>query len=112
VRQSRPLQTYTDPSFSPESRQVRLNHHAPDRQFLTNATDRRDYIAVLLAIVQLAHNLGMTVTAEGLEQIDQVVMLQALNCDQGQGYFFTKPMHATDAEAYLVEPAGRVALSA
>jgi len=83
-----------------------------DRQFLTNATDRRDYIAVLLAIVQLAHNLGMTVTAEGLEQIDQVVMLQALNCDQGQGYFFTKPMHATDAEAYLVEPAGRVALSA
>lgn len=93
-------------------------HHFPlnglkiDRQFLTNAADRRDYVAVILAIVQLAHNLGMTVTAEGLESIDQVVMLQALNCDQGQGYYFARPMTAEQAGRYLVCPEGRVALSA
>jgi diguanylate cyclase (GGDEF)-like protein/PAS domain S-box-containing protein len=75
-----------------------------DRSFVRNVSDRRDAAAVH-AIVGLAHNLGMTVVAEGVEHQEQVAFLQGLGCDYGQGYLFAKPLPAADAAAFIAAPA-------
>jgi diguanylate cyclase (GGDEF)-like protein len=72
-----------------------------DRSFIQNVSLRRDYAAVINAIVALAHNLSMKVIAEGVETADQAAMLCALECDQAQGYFFAKPLSAAAAESFI-----------
>ena len=52
---------------------------------------------VVRAVIELAHSLGMKVTAEGIEFDDQRDELLALACDRGQGYLFAKPMSAQAA---------------
>ena len=68
-----------------------------DRSFIELAGERRDYAAVVGAIVTVAHNLRIHLVAEGVETGDQVVLLQALECDSGQGWFFGKPVEADAA---------------
>ena len=82
-----------------------------DRSFVSHTT-RRDYAAVLHAIVTLARNLGMSVVAEGLETAEQVVLLQALECDDGQGYHFSRPLPAAEAEQFIRTSPWRLARSA
>lgn len=72
-----------------------------DRSFIQNISERRDYAAVIEAIVSLARNLGISVIAEGVETPDQVAMLQAFGCDCGQGYHFSRPIPAEAAEAFI-----------
>ncbi|HEV7299988.1 MAG TPA: EAL domain-containing protein [Tepidisphaeraceae bacterium] len=71
-----------------------------DRAFIANLDRRRD-AAVLHAVMDLAHNLSMTVVAEGIEKAEQVAFLQAVGCDLGQGFLFAKPLSADEATAYL-----------
>lgn|GEM_PF-1090186 len=78
-----------------------------DRSFIEELQKRRDTAAVIQAIVHLAHNLGMTVVAEGLEQLDQVAFLQTLDCDLGQGFVFAKPLSADAAEQFLLNSTRR-----
>ena len=63
-----------------------------DRSFIFTMTGRRDYAAVIHAIIQLAHNLGIQVVAEGVETREQVSMLQSLDCDMAQGFYFSVPL--------------------
>lgn len=72
-----------------------------DRSFIQSVSERRDYAAVVHAIVQLARNLGMKLIAEGVETAEQVAMLQAMDCDLAQGYFFDRPRDVAGAEAYI-----------
>ncbi|HEV7301499.1 MAG TPA: GGDEF domain-containing protein [Tepidisphaeraceae bacterium] len=72
-----------------------------DRTFVANLNQRRD-AAVLHAVMNLAHDLGMTVVAEGIECPEQVSFLQAVGCDFGQGFLFAKPMPADQATAFLL----------
>ena len=51
--------------------------------------------------IQLAKSLGMKITAEGVELEEQVAFLQNLNCDEIQGYFFSKPLPLADFEKLL-----------
>jgi EAL domain-containing protein (putative c-di-GMP-specific phosphodiesterase class I) len=46
------------------------------------------------AIVSLGHGLGLEVVAEGVENAEQVRALTAMECDQGQGFFFARPLAA------------------
>ncbi|HEV8605262.1 MAG TPA: EAL domain-containing protein [Tepidisphaeraceae bacterium] len=78
-----------------------LNVLKIDRTFVTDLSERRDYAAVVNAIVNLAHNLGMKLVAEGVETAEQVTMLQALDCDYAQGYFLGRPVPAGEAEAMI-----------
>ncbi len=73
-----------------------------DRAFIGNMEQRIEYTAVIQAIVTLAHTLGITVVAEGLETAEQVAQLQALECDLGQGYYFAKPLTATQAREFIL----------
>lgn len=65
------------------------------RYLLASQRDR----AVVQAIVTLAHTLGLHVTAEGIETFEQKARLEMLGCDQGQGYFFARPVRVDEAQA-------------
>ncbi|HYF15744.1 MAG TPA: EAL domain-containing protein [Phycisphaerales bacterium] len=75
-----------------------------DRSFMKSVSERRDYAAVVHAIVNLAQNLNITVVAEGVETSDQLVMLQSIGCDWAQGYLFGRPVDAATAAEFITRP--------
>lgn len=56
---------------------------------------------IVRTIIALAHNLGLDVTAEGIETPEQLAELRKLGCELGQGYLFSKPVDAQSAEALI-----------
>ncbi|MEO1208749.1 MAG: EAL domain-containing protein [Cyanobacteria bacterium J06638_20] len=62
-----------------------------------------DSTEIVRTIVNLAHNLGMDVTAEGVETMDQCDYLHDMGCEYGQGYYFSKPLTPEAATAILAE---------
>jgi diguanylate cyclase (GGDEF)-like protein len=71
-----------------------LNHIKVDQSFVSGLPDSRDSLAIVKAIISLAKNLDFTVTAEGVETIEQALLLKDLHCDLLQGYYFGKPIAA------------------
>lgn len=67
-----------------------------DRSFVKAMSDRGE-VEIVRAIITLSKNFGMTVVAEGVETEDQLRLLRELNCDIGQGYFFSRPLTGEDA---------------
>jgi EAL domain-containing protein (putative c-di-GMP-specific phosphodiesterase class I) len=77
-----------------------------DRDFVAGLlTDQEDQ-AIVTAIINLAHTLGVVAVAEGVENADQVQRLQELGCDFGQGYHFGRPLPPEDLTARLSLAAG------
>jgi diguanylate cyclase (GGDEF)-like protein len=75
-----------------------------DRAFVNGIQDGGN-TEIIRAIVALAAGLGMDVTAEGIETMDQVDRLHELACEYGQGYYFNKPMTPEDARGILADHA-------
>lgn len=73
-----------------------------DRSFIRNIDLSGDSREIVRTVHALAHNLGMDVTAEGVETIEQVQQLQKMKCEYGQGYFFSPPLRA-DAVTQLLQ---------
>lgn len=69
-----------------------------DRSFIRNLGNGKPFLALTRSIIELAHNLGLSTVAEGIETRDQVTALQALGCEHGQGYLFARPMNAAEFE--------------
>ena len=63
-----------------------------DRSFVSTATMNAGSMEVVRAVAGLAHNLGLDIVGEGVEQPEQVTLLRDLQCEYGQGYFFSKPV--------------------
>jgi PAS domain S-box-containing protein/diguanylate cyclase (GGDEF)-like protein len=63
-----------------------------DKCFVSNLGRRTESRKIVQAIVALGRNLGMDVTAEGVENRRQIVELQAFDCSHAQGYLFSKPV--------------------
>lgn len=72
-----------------------------DQSFVRDMENDADDYALVKAIIQLAHSLGLSVTAEGVETLQQVEMLAKLDCDEFQGYYFARPMPASDFVNHL-----------
>jgi len=60
--------------------------------------------AIIKTILTLAQSLGLTTIAEGVESKIQLEVLQDLGCDEAQGYYFAKPIPATEVFEDFVEP--------
>jgi diguanylate cyclase (GGDEF)-like protein/PAS domain S-box-containing protein len=69
-----------------------------DRSFVRDVHSNADDAAIAAAVVALARTLGLKVVAEGVEMEDQVLVLERLNCDQVQGYFFGRPLAVEEFE--------------
>jgi diguanylate cyclase (GGDEF)-like protein len=63
-----------------------------DRSFVSRMADDGESLEIVRAIMTLAHSLEMDVIAEGVETQEQLAQLRSLQCEYGQGYFFSKPM--------------------
>jgi diguanylate cyclase len=66
----------------------------------------RPFTATVHAIINLAHNCGLRVVGEGVETIDHLIQLQSLDCDMAQGFWFSRPVAAPEAERLLFENLG------
>ena len=73
-----------------------------DRSFVKHFLTSRPDAAILEAILHLGLRLGMEVVAEGVEEMQQLVRLQALGCPSAQGFLFSKPVPATEISNCLV----------
>ncbi|KQN48797.1 diguanylate cyclase [Pseudomonas sp. Leaf48] len=68
-----------------------------DRSFLSRLDQSEDDRAIIQAIVGLGRALALTVTAEGIETAEQLSLLKTVSCDEGQGYFLSRPL---DSDAF------------
>ncbi|WMS87950.1 bifunctional diguanylate cyclase/phosphodiesterase [Pleionea litopenaei] len=67
-----------------------------DREFIKDIPESEESKAICRSIISLAHSLGKSVVAEGIETEEQLAFLKQLNCDIAQGYYFAKPMNKED----------------
>ena len=74
-----------------------------DRSFVAGLASNSVNTAIVRAVVQLAHDLRMTVVAEGVETSEQHELVSALGCDLCQGYYFARPMPATKVDHLLAQ---------
>jgi diguanylate cyclase (GGDEF)-like protein len=72
-----------------------------DRSFITHVTTEPSDAAVTQAIISMAHNLGLTVIAEGVEEASQLAFLRKHHCEEMQGYYFSRPLAGSDMENLL-----------
>ncbi|MDE2421940.1 MAG: EAL domain-containing protein [Gammaproteobacteria bacterium] len=72
-----------------------------DRSFVSRMDDSPECSPIIQSIMSLANNLKMDVIAEGPETAAHVQHLQGLDCDYGQGYFFSRPVDASQVEQLL-----------
>jgi EAL domain-containing protein (putative c-di-GMP-specific phosphodiesterase class I) len=77
-----------------------------DRSFVSAIDHGGEGSAIVRTIVALGNQLDMNVIAEGVETASQARWLQALDCPQGQGYWFARPMPPETAEVLLENPRG------
>jgi diguanylate cyclase (GGDEF)-like protein len=72
-----------------------------DRSFLASiSTDRRS-AAIVHSTIELAHNLGLQVVAEGIEDQQALDAVARFACDYAQGYYFAKPMPAAEVPGWI-----------
>jgi len=72
-----------------------------DRSFVVGLADSTVNHSIIAAVTALAHGLGIEVTAEGIENEEELAAVVDLGCDRGQGFLFAKPLPAALAEAAL-----------
>lgn len=115
------LETVTDMILSLRKRQIQFSiddfgtgysslsylHRFPvntikiDRSFVSQMQANGENSAIVKAIVTLAHMLEMDVIAEGIETTSQLAQLRLLECEYGQGFFFSRPLNHQQAEALI-----------
>ncbi|MGD0421095.1 MAG: EAL domain-containing protein [Xanthobacteraceae bacterium] len=79
-----------------------------DKSFVRDLRDP----AIVAAILSIGASMGIKVVAEGVEDVHQLELLGAMGCDQAQGYYFARPMPATDVPRFLSTFADSVAAEA
>ncbi|MBZ4193184.1 MAG: EAL domain-containing protein [Candidatus Contendobacter sp.] len=80
-----------------------------DRAFVMDLPTSASSAAIVDAIVTLAHGLGLEVVAEGVETPEQLAFLHAHGCDEGQGYYFGRPLPLAGFRALLEQDRARKA---
>ena len=73
-------------------RQLPFTEVKIDRFFVDDATTSDESRLIVKSVIDLAHGLGLTVTAEGIETADQLLLLRELGCDVAQGYLISTPL--------------------
>jgi diguanylate cyclase (GGDEF)-like protein/PAS domain S-box-containing protein len=77
-----------------------------DRSFISQLGASSESDEIVRTIINLAHNLGMNVTAEGIERVTQHSQLHEMTCESAQGYHYSRPLANSNAEALLQQSLG------
>lgn len=78
-----------------------LNNLKVDQSFVRGLPADKESLTIVRTVISLAKNLGFTVTAEGIETLDQARILRGLDCEILQGYYISKPVLAREIPALL-----------
>lgn len=79
-----------------------------DKSFVQTIETDRDNSVVVKSIIDLGHNLGLNVVAEGVETANAKNLLRAFHCDEGQGFYFCRPIPADAMTKFLLNPPATV----
>ena len=77
-----------------------------DQSFVSSMTNNQESLEIVRTILGLARNLRMEVIAEGVETLEQAMELKAMNCEYGQGYYFSRALNAEGAVGLLSSDVG------
>lgn len=72
-----------------------------DRSFVRDIDDQNDGATIVDTIIKMAHSLGLSVTAEGVETKQQLAFLKSRHCEEVQGYYFSAPLAADQFLSWL-----------
>ncbi|MCW9023500.1 MAG: EAL domain-containing protein [Gammaproteobacteria bacterium] len=75
-----------------------------DRSFVSKLSSGEEHIGMVKTIIAVAKNFNMDIIAEGVETEEQLSILKELGCHNIQGYYFSKPVTAMEAETMLTKP--------
>ena len=84
-------------------KQFPVNALKIDRSFIKNISNEQSGMAMVAAIIKLAHALNLEVVAEGVEELNELQILKEHACKYVQGYYFSKPLSVTDFTKKLQE---------
>ena len=79
-----------------------VNELKIDKSFVLELTANNEDVIIVKSITDLAHNLGLSVVAEGVENIESLDMLAEMSVETAQGYYISKAMDADDFFPWLV----------
>ncbi len=82
-------------------KQLAVNELKIDRAFVAGMEADRKNAAIVRSTIELGHNLGLTVVAEGVETDHELAELRRFGCDSAQGFYFARPMPAAAFERWL-----------
>jgi diguanylate cyclase (GGDEF)-like protein/PAS domain S-box-containing protein len=88
-----------------------IDHLKIDRAFIKDIASDPDDGAIVQTIIALGHKLGMRIVAEGVETEEQREYLQRNRCDEMQGYYFAKPLPASEFAALLSDSTTDLSMS-
>ncbi|MDP3522500.1 MAG: EAL domain-containing protein [Hydrogenophaga sp.] len=74
-----------------------------DQSFIRDLAHDAGDQAIVTAIVKMAHSLGLSTIAEGVETAEQLAFLEATGCDEIQGYWYSRPIDAAAFEAFVAQ---------
>ena len=80
-----------------------------DKSFVIDLDQNHEAEVIVRSIVDLAHNLGLSVCAEGVETQEAMNFLYSVHCEKAQGYFISKPIPAPEMTEFLRNGGARVA---
>ena len=82
-------------------RQLPFTEVKIDQAFVADVPSSRDSRLIIQAVTELAHGLGLTATAEGVETLDQLRAIRELGCDEVQGYLLAPPMEPDELPGWV-----------
>ncbi|TPG41843.1 EAL domain-containing protein, partial [Roseomonas nepalensis] len=82
-----------------------------DQSFVREMGHRADCLAIVTSVLDLAHQLGMDTTAEGVETEEQLEQLRSAGCTEVQGFLFDRPRPPAEIGRWLVSGAERLILA-
>lgn len=85
-------------------RQLPFDFVKVDQSFVAELPENTGDVAITKAVIAMAHSLGLTVIAEGVENEAQLRFLHSLQCDQIQGYFYARPMPSDTLLEWMAVP--------
>jgi EAL domain-containing protein (putative c-di-GMP-specific phosphodiesterase class I) len=83
-----------------------------DRMFVKDIAASDERPALLLTIIQMALSVGCRVIAEGVETVEQALALSKMDCEEAQGYLFSKPLPAAELLKWVAHDRARHSLNA